>query len=172
MELEAKSSLVAIFDQVGTCLSIMQSLRLTDRCIERGDRILDATQKSVYTRRANGRLLMVAMNSMIFFVGTSMAVLSVALSGHVKPSMLGVGLTSASTLYWALNSALRSYIQLETEAVAVDRLRRISALAPEEDIHVPESQVGAGADEKRLAVPEPQPGAPVLQVEELSLRYR
>lgn len=168
MDLEAKSSLVAIFEQVSTCRPILQSLRQVDSCIHRCNNIIDQTQKPFYTRLASQRLLKAAFLSLVWVIVVIMSILTVTLSHKVSPTLLGVALSNVSGLYWSLNNALFGLVAVENEAVAVDRIRRIAVLEPEENV----DDLAKEGQQEGFASLVPEDGTTVLEARNLTLRYR
>lgn len=168
MELESKSNSFAVFSQVSTCLPSLRSLRLLEACKEHCDTVLDNAQRPFYTREAMLRLLRVVFALVAGLVTSVLALLAVALSRRVNPALLGVALVNVSSLSWYLNATLQGVAQIETDAVAVDRIRQIVSLPPEEEVT---HATGSAQD---LVWRSPGSLAPpfILDCVNLSMRYR
>jgi hypothetical protein len=114
------------------------------------------------------RMLRVVFSLVAGLVTSVLAVLTVALSGTVDPTLLGVALVNVSSLSWYLNATLQGVAQVETDAVAVDRIRQIVSLPPEEE----DTPATEKADDIGWTSPGALASGCILECSNLRMRYR
>ncbi|PWN18573.1 P-loop containing nucleoside triphosphate hydrolase protein [Microstroma glucosiphilum] len=165
MELESQTSLFALFSDVANVRDTIQSLHITKNFSRRCHAILDHTQQPFYARLSMLRFLRVSLFILTWLITTIVASLAVRLRASISPALLGLALANITQLSGDLKYSVMSYTNLETSAVAVDRLRKLVGEAESQG----HEQVGDATD--LLPLIDPGRSATALKFSDVSMRY-
>lgn len=166
MELESQTSLFALFSDVAKVKDTIQSLHITKDFSSRCHTILDHTQQPFYARLSMLRFLRVSLFILTWLITTVVASLAVRLRASISPTLLGLALANITQLSGDLKVCVQAYTNLETSAVAVERMRK---LAGEGDGGSAE-KIGEATDLMPLI--DPRRSESAVEYSDVSMRYK
>lgn len=166
MELESQTSLFALFSDVAKVKDSIQCLHITKEFSRRCHTILDHTQQPFYARLSMLRFLRVSLFTLTWLVTTVVASLAVHLRASVSPTLLGLALANITQLSGELKSGVQAYTNLETSAVAVERLREMAG----QEENRSHEQDGDTTD--LLPLIDSSRSATALEYSDVSMRYK
>ncbi|KAN0065467.1 hypothetical protein ACQY0O_001303 [Thecaphora frezii] len=134
LEMATKSPLYGLFGEVSTVpgLTTLRGLRREAVFSEMNSAILDKSQKPYSSLLAVRRWLQTWLLLFTMLVNTVLVVIVVLLRHTSNAGVVGVALVQATMLGPTLNVVVIGFTEAEIAAVAVERIRQFSQIAPED----------------------------------------
>jgi len=134
LESSLKSPLYTLFGESASSggLATIRALGKQNDFVLLNEEMIDASQRPYYFLQAVRRWLMVNLNLLAMVVNVSLVLIVVLLRNNPSIGILGVSLVTASSLSQQMNQALTAATEIEISIVAVERIRNLANLEPEE----------------------------------------
>ncbi|KAF9178380.1 hypothetical protein BGZ50_007768, partial [Haplosporangium sp. Z 11] len=130
----SRSPVFAHFQETLGGISTIRAYRQQNRFIEGNEFRLDQNLRAYYPSIAGNRWLafrLEYLSSVIIFGSAFLSVVSLSRNISVDPGLVGLSLTYALSITQTLNWMVRQYTEIESNIVAVERLKEYVELTPE-----------------------------------------
>uniref|UniRef100_A0A452GXN3 ATP binding cassette subfamily C member 2 n=1 Tax=Gopherus agassizii TaxID=38772 RepID=A0A452GXN3_9SAUR len=155
-----RSPIYSHFGETVSGLSVIRAYGHQERFLQHNDRIVDMNQKSVYSWIVSNRWLAVRLEFVGNLVVFSAALLAVITRDNLGSGIVGLSISSALNITQTLNWLVRMTSELETNIVAVERVREYTEVENEA---------------QWVTAQRPPPGWPSkgeIQITDYQVRYR
>uniref|UniRef100_A0A8C4VJS7 Canalicular multispecific organic anion transporter 1 n=1 Tax=Gopherus evgoodei TaxID=1825980 RepID=A0A8C4VJS7_9SAUR len=155
-----RSPIYSHFGETVSGLSVIRAYGHQERFLQHNDRIVDMNQKSVYSWIVSNRWLAVRLEFVGNLVVFSAALLAVITRDNLGSGIVGLSISSALNITQTLNWLVRMTSELETNIVAVERVREYTEVENEA---------------QWVTAQRPPPGWPTkgeIQITDYQVRYR
>uniref|UniRef100_A0A452GXC4 ATP binding cassette subfamily C member 2 n=1 Tax=Gopherus agassizii TaxID=38772 RepID=A0A452GXC4_9SAUR len=155
-----RSPIYSHFGETVSGLSVIRAYGHQERFLQHNDRIVDMNQKSVYSWIVSNRWLAVRLEFVGNLVVFSAALLAVITRDNLGSGIVGLSISSALNVSPTLNWLVRMTSELETNIVAVERVREYTEVENEA---------------QWVTAQRPPPGWPSkgeIQITDYQVRYR
>ncbi|EPQ30723.1 uncharacterized protein PFL1_01624 [Pseudozyma flocculosa PF-1] len=134
LEMATRSPLYTLFGEISTVsgLATLRGLRRETVFSETNSLILDESQRPYYMLLGVRRWLQTWLLLFTMLVNTVLVIIVVSLRHSSNVGAVGVALVQATMLGSSLNATVIGYTEAEIAAVALERIRQFSQIAPEE----------------------------------------
>lgn len=132
LDLEGKSPLYSHFILTSNGLATIRAFGWSDLVRRQQCNLLDESQKPAYLMCCLQRWLTLVLDLIIAGLATLLVGLSLVLKSKIKPSLMGVALSSVVGFGQTLTALLLAWTQLETSLGAITRIGDFESLTPRE----------------------------------------
>ncbi|KAJ3266425.1 hypothetical protein HDU77_001036 [Chytriomyces hyalinus] len=137
----SRSPVYAHFQETLAGVSTIRAYQQSSRFIGTNEYRVDFNMKAYYPSVSSNRWLAVRLEfigSLIVFGSAMFAVVSIAVSGYVSASLVGLALTYSLSVTQSLNWMVRQSCEIETNIVSVERMKEYIELPQEAAYELPE----------------------------------
>lgn len=162
--LSTEASIVAHFSQTLAGVETIRAYGKTDEFSVENECKIDENQRAYYPSFSSNRWLAIRLEflgSLVIFLSAMLFVVRLALFETLDPGVVGLSISYAMTITQTLNWMVRQFCEIETNIVAVERLKEYI------DLHK-EGSVSDGAH----AIPDEWPERGSIEFRGFSARYR
>ena len=168
----SKSPIYAHFSETLNGLPTIRAYKDGNRLSAKIRGLVDYNNMAYWTMRIADRWLATRLETLGNLLVFANAILLVAMSKDISPSMAGLSMGFCMQATGMLNWLVRMYADVEANMASVERILHFSNDIPQEKSVNPMAGLQTDADQRPVELPEDWPNAGALTFKGYSMRYR